>query len=75
MLRPGGILIAAAISRYLDVVAYGVEGPAWPTLDHAGQHSFRSLVTAALHCARLLEQDPLLIDASAHLLAIARTGH
>ncbi|MFF5034838.1 class I SAM-dependent methyltransferase [Nocardia salmonicida] len=130
VLRPGGILIAAAISRYLsaleagtngtlddtlttavgeviatgdydghagfvrthwhtadelrteieaagliDVVAYGVEGPAWPTLDHAGQHSFRSLVTAALHCARLLEQDPLLINASAHLLAIARTGH
>ncbi|MFD6397157.1 class I SAM-dependent methyltransferase [Nocardia sp. NPDC060249] len=130
VLRPGGILIAAAISRYLsaletgtngtlddtlttavaeviatgdydahvgfvrthwhtadelrteieaagliDVMTYGVEGPAWPTLDHAGQHSFRSLVTAALQCARLLEQDPLLINASAHLLAIARTEH
>lgn len=130
VLRPGGVLIAAAISRYLsaletgtngtlddtlttavgevittgdydghvgfvrthwhtadelraeieaaglvDVVTYGIEGPAWPTLDHAGQHSFRSLVTAALHCARLLERDPLLINASAHLLAVARTEH
>ncbi|MCU1642017.1 MAG: class SAM-dependent methyltransferase [Nocardia sp.] len=130
VLRPGGILIVAAISRYLsaletgtngsldvtladavreviatsdydghvgfvrthwhtadelrteieaagllDVDIYGIEGPAWPTLDHAGQHNFPSLVTAALHCARMLEQDPLLINASAHLLAIARTVH
>ncbi|MEV4128120.1 class I SAM-dependent methyltransferase [Nocardia sp. NPDC049707] len=128
VLRPGGILIAAAMSRYVTVLEtgtngvlddtlitsvrkviatgdydghagfmrthchtadelrteleatgfgnveiYGIEGPAWPTLDYAGQHSFEPLVTAALHCARLLEQDPLLINASAHLLAIART--
>ncbi|MFI1913852.1 class I SAM-dependent methyltransferase [Nocardia sp. NPDC020380] len=129
VLRPGGVLIAAAISRYLSVLEtgtsgrldealvpavrevittgdydghagfvrthwhtadelhaevaaaglsqveiYGIEGPTWPTLDHAGQHNFQSLVTAALHSARLLEQDPLMINTSAHLLAIARTS-
>lgn len=130
VLRPGGTLIAAAISRYLsaletgtngtlddvlissvreviadgdydghagfvrthwhtadelrneieaaglgDVQIYGIEGPAWPALDHAGQHGFQSLVTSAVRCARLLEQDPQIINTSAHLLAIARTAH
>ncbi|MFI6173789.1 class I SAM-dependent methyltransferase [Nocardia sp. NPDC051052] len=130
VLRPGGMLIAAAVSRYLSVLetgadgrlndelapavraviatgdydghvgfvhthwhtaeelrtevqvagfggieVYGIEGPAWPTLDYAGLHALPSLLTAALHCARLLEQDPLLINTSAHLLAIARAQH
>ncbi|MFJ4654762.1 class I SAM-dependent methyltransferase [Nocardia sp. NPDC088792] len=128
VLRPGGILIAAAISRYLSVLetgsngrlddtltpavreaivtgnydghvgfvqthwhtadelrieleaagfghveVYGIEGPTWPTLDRAGLDNFPALLPAALHCARLLERDPLLINTSAHLLAIART--
>ncbi|WP_433566953.1 class I SAM-dependent methyltransferase [Nocardia sp. CA-151230] len=128
VLRPGGVLVAAAISRYLSILEtgttgrldqhlvpslqtviatgdydghvgfvhthwhtaeelraevraggfgeveiYGVEGPSWPTLDHAGLRSLPCLLNAALDCARLLEQDPLLVNASAHLLAIART--
>ncbi|GIF24945.1 SAM-dependent methyltransferase [Actinoplanes tereljensis] len=128
VLRPGGLLVAAGISRYLsllelgtngrltadtepslqtlidtgsydghvgfvsshfhtadelraeiitagpsEVTVYGVEGPAWPSLDYAGTDAFNDLVDAALRCARLVEQDPQLINASAHFLAFART--
>ncbi|HEX5199185.1 MAG TPA: class I SAM-dependent methyltransferase [Actinoplanes sp.] len=129
VLRPGGLLAAAGISRYLsllengtnggltetaeppirqvietgdydgqagfvdahfhtagelraeveaaglrDVTVYGVEGPAWPALDVAGLDAFDALAGSALHCARLAERDPLLINASAHFLAIAHVG-
>ncbi|HEX3792129.1 MAG TPA: methyltransferase domain-containing protein [Pseudonocardiaceae bacterium] len=55
-----------------DVTVYGVEGPAWPALDAAGASEFAARVDAALPCARLADQDPLLINTSAHFLAIAR---
>lgn len=126
VLRPGGLLFAAVISRYLslldtgttgrlsddllpavkdvvstgrydghvgfvpghwhtaeeleaevrscgfgDVAVYGVEGPAWPTLDALEPRLFDSRQDAALRCARVVEQNPLLVHASAHLLAIA----
>jgi len=126
VLRPGGLLFAAAISRYLSAMeagttgrlaeqmgpgietviatgqydahvgfvpahfhtadelrdelrtagwegisVYGVEGPSWPALDIAGLAEFDAHKDAALSCARLLEQDPLLINASAHFLAVA----
>ncbi|NKY43799.1 class I SAM-dependent methyltransferase [Nocardia cerradoensis] len=129
VLRPGGILIAAAISRYLsalecgangtlddtlipsicevistgeydghvgflrthwhtadelrgeieaaglrEVQIYGIEGPTWPALDRADPVDVPALMTAALRCARLLEQDPDIINTSAHLLAIARAA-
>jgi hypothetical protein len=54
-----------------QVSVHGVEGPAWPALDAAGLEGFDARVDAALRCARLVEQDPHLINASAHLLAIA----
>ncbi|NUW39077.1 class I SAM-dependent methyltransferase [Nonomuraea rhodomycinica] len=126
VLRPGGVVVAAAISRHLslleagttgrlteemasavqhliatgdydghlgflpthfhtaaglraelesagltDVEVYGVEGPAWPALDAAGEGEFDRLVEAALRCARIAEQDPSMINSSAHLLAVA----
>jgi hypothetical protein len=52
------------------VTVYGVEGPSWPALDVAGIAEFDTRRDAALRCARLVERDPLLINASAHLLAI-----
>ncbi|HEX5595265.1 MAG TPA: class I SAM-dependent methyltransferase [Micromonosporaceae bacterium] len=55
-----------------DVAVYGVEGPAWPALDVAGMGEFDTRVEAALRCARLVEQDPLLINTNAHLLAIGQ---
>jgi len=125
VLRPGGVVFAAAISRYLmvmdpgtseqltpeafdsiratvttgdcdgrsgfvsshwhtadelrhevqssgfrDVEVFGIEGPAWATLDALGEEAFEKRRDATLHCARLVEQDPLLMHASAHLLAV-----
>jgi hypothetical protein len=54
-------------------VVYGVEGPAWPSLDVAGLSAFDVLVDGAVRCARLVEQDPNLINASAHFLAFTQT--
>jgi hypothetical protein len=51
------------------VEVFGVEGPTWPALDMA--EDFDARVDAALSCARMLEQDPAMINASAHFLAIA----
>jgi SAM-dependent methyltransferase len=56
---------------FSDVAVYGVEGPAWAALDLVGER-FSELVDSALRCARLVETDPLMINASAHLLAVAR---
>jgi ubiquinone/menaquinone biosynthesis C-methylase UbiE len=55
-----------------DIEVYGVEGPVWPALDQAGLGAFDDLVDAAVRCARLVETDPALVNASAHLLAVAR---
>lgn len=55
---------------FADVTVYGVEGPSWPALDVAGIAEFDTRRDAALRAARLVERDPLLINASAHLLAI-----
>ncbi|WP_245805107.1 methyltransferase domain-containing protein [Amycolatopsis australiensis] len=126
VLRPGGLLAAAGISRYLSLLetgaagtltadvagpvgqvietgaydghigfvpthwhtatelreevaaagfpgpeVFGVEGPAWPALDAAGTGAFPDRARSALRAARLVERDPRLIDASAHLLAVA----
>jgi hypothetical protein len=57
---------------FRDVSVLGVEGPAWPALDSAGMGQFESRVDAAVRSARMVEQDPPLINASAHLLAV---GH
>jgi len=65
--------LTAELSDLDDVVVYGVEGPAWPALDVAGLTDFDRLADSALRCARLVERDPRMINASAHLLAIGRT--
>lgn len=57
---------------WAQVEVYGLEGPTWPALDAAGLGAFDTLVEAALRAARLVEQDPRVIDTSAHLLAIGR---
>ena len=62
-----------AAAGWEQVSVHGVEGPAWPALDAAGLDAFDTLVDAALRCARLVECDPNLIHASAHLLATATT--
>lgn len=58
-------------ASFRDVVVYGVEGPAWPALDAAGMAKFARLRDAALRAARIVEQDPFMINTSAHLVAVA----
>ncbi|MFC5286246.1 class I SAM-dependent methyltransferase [Actinokineospora guangxiensis] len=57
-----------AAAGALDVAVFGVEGPAWPALDVVADHA--PLLDAAVRAARVVERDPLLINASAHLLAV-----
>jgi SAM-dependent methyltransferase len=57
---------------FTDVRVHGVEGPSWMALDVAGAEEFDVRLDAALRLARLVERDPLLINASAHFLAFAR---
>ena len=55
-----------------DVEVLGVEGPAGPALDAYGIARIDEFLPAALRCARIAERDPALINASAHLLGLAR---
>jgi SAM-dependent methyltransferase len=62
----------------------GIEGPAWIAVDAAGSDSGTepvdgagsdreaTLMASALRCARMVEDDPALVSASAHLLAVGR---
>ena len=64
-------LRAEVAAHFRSVTVYGVEGPAWPALDAAGLDAYASLADGAVRAARLVERDPLLINASAHLIAFA----
>jgi hypothetical protein len=64
---------AARLSRqelqgFGEITVFGLEGPAWPALDATNNEDH---IPAALRAARLVETDPHLIHASAHLLARA----
>jgi SAM-dependent methyltransferase len=61
-----------AAAGFTGTAVFGVEGPSWPALDSAGLSRFDELAEPALRAARIVERDPRLIDASAHLLAFAR---
>jgi ubiquinone/menaquinone biosynthesis C-methylase UbiE len=62
--------VAAAGLRLEGV--YGVEGPGWILPDVAERMGNRDRRAALLHVARLLETEPAVLGASAHLLAIAQ---
>jgi hypothetical protein len=55
-----------------DVEVFGVEGPTGPALDAHGLERIDEFLPSALTSARVAEQDPALIAASAHLLAFGR---
>ncbi len=57
---------------FVEARVYGVEGPAWAALDAAGLERFDGLADSALRAARIAEEDPRLVETSAHLLAVAR---
>jgi ubiquinone/menaquinone biosynthesis C-methylase UbiE len=68
----GGLEAEVQTAGFRETAVYGIEGPAWPALDVACDQDLDARVDAAQRCARVVEQDPLLVNASAHVLAIAR---
>jgi hypothetical protein len=55
-----------------NIEVFGVEGPTGPALDAHGLENIDDFLPSAISCARVVERDPALIAASAHLLALAR---
>jgi ubiquinone/menaquinone biosynthesis C-methylase UbiE len=56
---------------FADPDVLGIEGPLWPALDAHGIERVDETLPAAVRAARIVERDPLLLAASAHLLAVA----
>jgi SAM-dependent methyltransferase len=65
-------------SGLVDVVVFGIEGPAWSLLRATEQisalDSGSALFESALAAARLAEPYPELLSANSHLLAMGRAG-
>lgn len=55
---------------FTGVSVIGVEGPNAPALDNASSEKAEAVLASAMHCARLLESDPAIMETSPHLLAI-----
>ena len=61
----------ARAAGFEAVDVFAVQGPMWTVLDAYGMDRFEEMLPAALLCARATEQDPAIIAASSHLLAVA----
>ena len=70
--RPEELHAELEAAGFRDVEVFGVEGPSGPALDAHGIDRIDEFLPAALRCARIAERDPALINASAHLLGLAR---
>ena len=66
-----GLAEEVRAAGFAAVEVFGVQGPAWTALDAHGIDRFDELLPAALLAAREVEQDPAVIAASSHLLAVA----
>jgi SAM-dependent methyltransferase len=55
-----------------DIEVLGVEGPAGPALDAHGIERIDEFLPSAIEAARVVERDPALIAASAHLIGVGR---
>jgi hypothetical protein len=53
-----------------DVRVVGIEGPAWTIVDAPGDDA-NARLDSALRCAQLTENFAEIVDASAHLMALA----
>jgi ubiquinone/menaquinone biosynthesis C-methylase UbiE len=69
--RPQELHAEMAAAGFHNIQVLGVEGPSGPALDAHGIDRVDEFLPAALRCARIAEDDPALINASAHLLALA----
>ena len=56
-----------AEAGFADVRVLGIEGPAWTIVDAPGD----ARLDSALRCAQLTENFAEIVDASAHLMALA----
>jgi hypothetical protein len=59
-----------AEAGFADVQVVGIEGPAWTLVDAPGDDADARL-DSALRCAQLTENFAEIVDASAHLMALA----
>jgi hypothetical protein len=59
-----------AEAGFADVRVVGIEGPAWTIVDAPGDHA-DARFDSALRCAQLTENFAEIVDASAHLMALA----
>ncbi|WP_163512782.1 class I SAM-dependent methyltransferase [Fodinicola acaciae] len=66
---PDGLAEEMVTAGCAEVEVYGLEGPAWPAADNSGDPESEA---SALRAARLVERDPAIRAASAHLLAVGR---
>ncbi len=69
--RPDELAAELADVGLHGVEVYGIEGPAGPTVRALGMDCLDERLDAAVRAARIVERDPALIAASAHLLAVA----
>jgi hypothetical protein len=76
--RPGELTAELAEAGLAEVDEFAVEGPGWMLFDtplregSPGTPNDPELVEHAARCAQVVEQEPSLLGASAHLLAIGR---
>jgi ubiquinone/menaquinone biosynthesis C-methylase UbiE len=68
--RPEELAAELAEAGLHGVEVFGIEGPAGPTLRVLGTDRLDEHLDATVRAARLVEQDPALIAASGHLLAV-----
>jgi ubiquinone/menaquinone biosynthesis C-methylase UbiE len=59
-------------ANLIDAEVFGIEGPASPTLRALGADCLPHRLDAAVRAARMVELDPQMLAASAHLLAVGR---
>jgi ubiquinone/menaquinone biosynthesis C-methylase UbiE len=59
-------------AELVDAEVFGIEGPAAPTLRALGSDCLEQRLDAAVRAARMVEDDPQMLAASAHLLAVGR---
>lgn len=66
---PEGLAEEFVAAGCTDMDVYGLEGPSWPAADLSDDPAVEA---GALRAARLVELDPVIRAASAHLLAVGR---
>ncbi|HET9250762.1 MAG TPA: class I SAM-dependent methyltransferase [Candidatus Eisenbacteria bacterium] len=70
--RPDDLHYELAEADLRDVRVFGVEGPGWILQDFEERWGNDALRADLLHVARVLEEEPSIVGASAHLLGVGR---